>query len=499
VSLEKARTIAIIVHGVGDHSPSAILDSARIGYQNIAPGAAHSTIVELPDFPQPDGTSRIQRAMQIEADGQIHIVMPVVWSDLRMRATHATRPPILRPLDIGGLIGRAIAPLIFTSFDLLSCIFKAASFIWGIGLCVIDLFFTLTTLAFWGCLVWLATQVVYVFGYRNTAVFRWYYGPVIVTGLLAIRYGLKRVLPVFDVISDIAVYVGRPRKRKKAEAALLGILKAACERAPQARILLVGHSLGSVLVSHTALQLTAVPSARGRVILLTLGSPLGLMSRVFPAYVTTSSKLSSDFARDGVVLFWANIWRDMDFIGRELAPDNTAAFAETSLGAGPHWDMWSDQRLWRAVVSLLHAAERHDFAGIKADWNVTEVSVDAHQHEVYRTASGLWVRRIIFVPAVLLGMLGLIVWGPAGRWFVGVQPTFATRLWIMSIVVGAFSVALFFSSLEPNESMGQDLDKRYLGALRRAGIVSATVWTVLQICVAVFGLTLWLAASRHRL
>src|ERR1700722_19190167 len=435
VSLEKAGTIAIVIHGVGDNSPSEIIDSARIGYQTLAQGAAHSTIVELPDFPQPDGTSGVQRALQIEADGQIHVVMPVIWSDLRMRATHATRPPISRPLDIGGLIGRAIAPLIFTSFDLLSCIFKSASFIWGIALGIVDLFYTVTTLAFWGLLVWLATQVVYFFGYRNTAVFRWYYGLIIVAGLLAMRYGMKRVLPVFDFISDIAVYVGRPRKRKETEAALLGIVKAACERAPQARILLVGHSLGSVLVSHTAMQLTAVPSARGRVILLTLGSPLALMSRIFPAYVMTPSKLSSNFAIDGVVLFWANIWRDMDFIGRELAPDNTAVFAEMSLGAGPHWNMWPDQRLWRAVVSLLHAAESHDFAGIKADWNVTEGSFDAHQHEVYRTAFALWLRRIILVPAVLLGLLGLIIWGPAGRWFIGVQRTFATRLWIMSILV----------------------------------------------------------------
>lgn len=497
VGLEKASTVAIIVHGVGDHSASAILDNARIGYQNLAQSTAHTKFVELPDFPQPDGTSGVQRAMQIEVDDQIHIVIPVIWSDLRMRATHATRPPILRPLDISGLIGRAIAPLIFTSFDLLSCIFKAASIIWGIALVIVDLFFTVTTLAFWGCLVWLGTQVVYVFGHRDTAVFRWYYGLAIITGWLAVRYGLKRVLPVFDFISDIAVYVGRPLKRKETEAALFGILKATCERAPQARILLVGHSLGSVLVSHTALKLTALPSARGRVILLTLGSPLALLSRVFPAHVMTTSRLSSDFAKDGVLLFWANIWRDMDFIGRELVPGNAATFAETSLGAGPHWDYWADQRLWQAVVSLLRAAERSDFSRIKTDWSETEVSFDAHQQEVYRTAFGLWVRRIILVPAVLLGVLGLIVWGPAGRWFAAVPPTFATRLWIMSILIGASSAVLFFSSLEPSESMGNDLDKRYLGALRRAGSVSAAVWTVLQVCLALFGLTLSWAVHLH--
>jgi pimeloyl-ACP methyl ester carboxylesterase len=496
--LKEASTIAIIVHGVGDHTPSEILNSAQSGYQNLARGAARSTMIELRDFPQPDGTSGRQRAMRIEANGQTHLVMPIVWSDLRMRATEATRRPLDRPLDVSGLLGRAFAPLVFTSFDLLRCAFKAASFTWGIALGMVDLLFTATSLAFYACLIWLVTQVVYVFGYRNLPVFRWAYALVLVPGLILIRYGLKRVLPVFDFIGDVAVYVGRPRKRKEIEAALLRIVKTACEHAPHARVLLVGHSLGSVLVSHTALQLTAVPSARGRVILLTLGSPLHLMSRVFPAFVATPSKLSSDFARDGVVQFWANMWRDSDFIGRELAPDDTEAFAETSLGAGPHWNIWPDRRLWDAVVSLLHAAERHDFTGIQADWNATEVSFEANRPEVYRIAFTLWLRRLIAGPVLLLGMFGFIFWGPAGRWFVGVQPAFATSLRIMSILIGVFTVALVFLSLGPNESMGHDLDRRYLGALRRAGAISGTIWTLLQICVALFGCTVWWAVSQHR-
>ena len=106
--LNEAHTVAIVIHGVGDHTPGEILESAADGYQALAPNGAPLEYAQIPDFPQPDRQKGIQRSLQIEANGRVHIVLPIIWSDLRMRASHATRPPLSRPMDIGGILGRAL-------------------------------------------------------------------------------------------------------------------------------------------------------------------------------------------------------------------------------------------------------------------------------------------------------------------------------------------------------------------------------------------------------
>jgi uncharacterized membrane protein YhaH (DUF805 family) len=81
--------------------------------------------------------------------------------------------------------------------------------------------------------------------------------------------------------------------------------------AARGRVILSGHSQGSVLVAATVLQLPS--STVDNVALLTYGSPLRrLYGRFFPAYVNDKVLATVD---EGVSGRWINLWRDTDPIG----------------------------------------------------------------------------------------------------------------------------------------------------------------------------------------
>lgn len=81
-------------------------------------------------------------------------------------------------------------------------------------------------------------------------------------------------------------------------------------RAHRGRIILSGHSQGSVLAAAAVWQLD--PATRTRIALLTYGSPLGrLYGRWFPAYFGPTALASLR----GEVHSWRNLWRRTDPIG----------------------------------------------------------------------------------------------------------------------------------------------------------------------------------------
>jgi hypothetical protein len=81
--------------------------------------------------------------------------------------------------------------------------------------------------------------------------------------------------------------------------------------AGKGRVILSGHSQGSVLAAATVLQLA--PSTLDNVALLTYGSPITrLYVRLFPAYVNADTLAA---VGAGVGGRWVNLWRDSDPIG----------------------------------------------------------------------------------------------------------------------------------------------------------------------------------------
>jgi hypothetical protein len=110
-----------------------------------------------------------------------------------------------------------------------------------------------------------------------------------------------------------------------AERAVPELATRATYLAREGRVILSGHSQGSVLVAATVLQLP--PSTVDRVALLTYGSPLRrLYARLFPAYVNDETLKAVATGVDGR---WTNLWRDTDPIGGPIGePARDRRFAD---------------------------------------------------------------------------------------------------------------------------------------------------------------------------
>jgi hypothetical protein len=121
----------------------------------------------------------------------------------------------------------------------------------------------------------------------------------------------ERTVP--DLVHRVRWYADEG-DRPDGEAAAIGI----AGRYPGGRVVLAGHSQGSVIAVAALLQLPV--EARGHVAFLTYGSVLRrLYARYFPAYFSVT--LLADLAgtlTGGDGTRWRNLWRTSDYLGGPL-------------------------------------------------------------------------------------------------------------------------------------------------------------------------------------
>lgn len=345
--LADARTVTILVHGVGDHTPVDIAESVfadRLSGDRI-------TTFALEDLPFPPASSLTWRgrtansgeAFRIDTAEGVDIILPIAWAHFRVRAeSWPSQAGPTSGMMMLPLIGAAILSL---SWDLLRCVPKAARW-WKIPVGILAVVLP-------AIFMWLYVEIrMTLEGFQP---WRSAIPPIVFIALaVAIAFSIRAFAMVIDFVADVARYVGSAGFRNERESDLANVFRYVRARAPHSSILVVSHSLGTVLSSHT-LARSAVIDAIGQVDLITMGSPLVMMAKVFPGSILSPDQLLERYSyKPGVS--WTNLWRDSDPIGKALSPTQSGRFSEGSIGQGGHSNYWSDIRVWQAIHNRISAA-----------------------------------------------------------------------------------------------------------------------------------------------
>jgi hypothetical protein len=408
-ALADARVVTLIVHGVGDHSEAKILDKVGHGLAHSAPDLrTEMREIEIPcafkrisPFTDSDLTDRplpIEAAALVISSGTSkHIIIPIEWGHLHTRVGWQKLGQNRDPTKV---LANAFVPTVRLSVDLFRCVTKAKG-AWKFLLLIFALSVPAAAFSLYFAVLYLYAQF---YPYRFSG------SKVVLAGLLVTFVALVLkwvVLPAVDLVGDIAYYIGSVSRRAQIEKTMTKIMEWAAESAPNASILIVGHSLGSVLVTHSIIRLSECAGFSHRILILTLGSPLRFLSRVFPLHVHTPAALADHYFKGTLVDFWGNLWRDRDIVGKELGLDNTSRFAEKSLGDGRHSNYWCDERLWESVNSIIQAAGTGNFASLSDAWRSLPLTND-EKNELEE--------RVFYIGGKYARQLGTTLFGLAVAW-----------------------------------------------------------------------------------
>jgi len=389
-SLMGARTVALIVHGIGDHTQMDILDELGRGLERTLPADSfEADRLRIAGIPLPSGQLGSVDVTRIRTAAGDRFIIPFIWSHDHLRAETQIQDELFIQTNsvqhFQMLIAKTARPLFELCGNSFRCIPKSASVGWRLALTA----FALLTAGLIICLTlglgYCITFLPYILAPETHSSTWWFYLVAIAIIPALIRFIFRKSVHGLDLVGDIVFYVGQPERRRNVEARMLKIIDWVRDNASHADIIVVGHSLGSVLVSHCLKNTSAMPAPR-KLLLTTLGSPLSIMSHVFPGHILTPDQLLDIYSTSRSVSFWMNLWRDSDWIGRSLHMASTDNFAEISVGNGLHPNYWADSRIWAKLIALMEAQESGKIDELTHEWSKKELTDSEKQEalQLYR-------------------------------------------------------------------------------------------------------------------
>lgn len=489
-----AKTVVLIVHGIGDHTHTNILNSFERGLALTLPAESFTTKrLRLSKILLPSGNLGDAEVTRIQIAEKDRFVIPVIWSREHLRAegeiAYIPRLGTSSVQYLTLLMARAARPLIALSLNSFRCIPKSTG-AWKVALATVSFLVLILEIAGTLGLGLLLAFLPYLYP-AITSSSRKSWGYIIAVAIIpaVVIFLFRKIAVVYDLIGDIVFYVGRPDKRSEIEATMLRIINWTQAQAPHADIIVAAHSLGSVLVTHSLL---GDPKPRSsRFLLVTLGSPLPTMSRVFSRYVFGPDELLKRFGKAGSVSFWLHLWRDADWIGRSLHAAPNPRFAEASVGDGLHPNYWSDSRVSKKVVEFIQASESGTVAELVNSWSTADFTELETQEFNRRYRVLQWMPWLASVSLAMLYLTGREVFSSAYAGGVRWWPLFAIR----GLLVAAVICVLPFSFTRFVTNPRKITLGNFLGRLRFAFSLYSICFKLYVVFCVMFFIARWLARS----
>ncbi|MFQ5914884.1 MAG: hypothetical protein ACE5JS_17085 [Nitrospinota bacterium] len=357
-------TVVLLVHGVGDHFSEEMAASLQAAFSEKTGFPAPTASLEIGEFPQLEGEPGPERGLELRLSNEKVLFFPLVWGRTRPRVASFLK--LKHGNWLVNIPGALFAAGIVNS-NVAFAVGRPGRWAWRLGLFCFALVYTLGMLAF---LKLLAHTIGALWAF---AAMDWVKGLLAMVAWMVVFWGMAFWGSVVDIVGDVARYAAFRVEREILIGNLSEIIRRMGRTLPDRRIIVAGHSLGSVLASQAVARLGENDFSRNQILLVTLGCPLRFMACVFDKDIENPNELAGAMAKKGRVAAWMNFWRDGDFIGRSLGVSQSGFFFEKTLGDGPHWNMWSDLNLWGAIKKFIDgAASRRGVDG--GDWALSGIS-----------------------------------------------------------------------------------------------------------------------------
>jgi len=196
---------------------------------------------------------------------------------------------------------------------------------------------------------------------------------------------------ILDLLIDVLRWVGHESFRREILAELMQEVSSIRKNYPCERITLVGHSLGSVIAAEAAARISAKELQ-----LVTMGSPLDYLHRIFPRAVESPHSFCVRAEKNGMKS-WLNVWRNSDRVGKALTVESNL-FVQTDAGKGGHANYWKDKKVWKVVDKFILENEKPVAPSISPNGQFMQAFVYA----------------ITWIGAIGIGISAVLIWLRAG-------------------------------------------------------------------------------------